>query len=72
MRIHSCPGGESVEEITARVDRTIANIQEIHRRYKEEGVGKRDVMIFSHGALVVAMAYSVKGISDSLTVDNSD
>jgi len=44
-----CPGGESVEEMTARVDGVIAQIRELHRKYKEDGVGKRDVIIFSHG-----------------------
>jgi len=44
-----CPGGESVEEITARVDSVIARIREVHRRYVEEGLGKRDTLIFSHG-----------------------
>jgi len=44
-----CPGGESVEEMTARVDSVIADVREIHRKYKEEGIGKRDIMIFSHG-----------------------
>jgi len=44
-----CPGGESVEEMTARVDKVIAHVREIHTKYKVEGIGKRDVMIFSHG-----------------------
>jgi probable phosphoglycerate mutase len=44
-----CPGGESVEEITARVDQVIADVREVHRKYKVNGDGKRDVMIFSHG-----------------------
>jgi len=44
-----CPGGESVEEMTARVDKIISKIHECHRRYLEEGLGKRDAMIFSHG-----------------------
>jgi len=44
-----CPGGESVEDITSRVDKVIAQIQEIHRNYWENGVGKQDIMIFSHG-----------------------
>lgn len=44
-----CPGGESVEEMTARVDKIIAKIHEYHRQYLEEGLGKRDAMIFSHG-----------------------
>lgn len=38
-----------MEEITARVDSVIARIREVHRKYKEEGIGKRDTMIFSHG-----------------------
>ena len=44
-----CPGGESVEEMTTRVDSVIARIREVHRRYVEEGLGKRDTLVFSHG-----------------------
>jgi len=44
-----CPGGESPEDMTKRVDGVIARVQEIHRQYFEEGIGRRDVMIFSHG-----------------------
>ena len=40
--------------MTARVDVVIAKIREIHRQYKEEGIGKRDVMIFSHGGILVS------------------
>lgn len=36
--------------MTKRVDGVIAHIREIHRKYLEDGIGKRDVMIFSHGA----------------------
>jgi len=35
--------------MTARVDEIIGKIREIHRLYKEEGVGRRDVLICSHG-----------------------
>ncbi|KAL5519051.1 hypothetical protein ACEPAH_734 [Sanghuangporus vaninii] len=44
-----CPGGESAEEMTKRVDAVIDQVQEYHRRYFEEGIGKRDVLIVSHG-----------------------
>ncbi|KIJ45147.1 hypothetical protein M422DRAFT_29997 [Sphaerobolus stellatus SS14] len=44
-----CPGGESPEDITKRVDGIIKNIREIHRKYREEGVGKRDVLVVAHG-----------------------
>jgi len=44
-----CPGGESVEEMTKRVDSVIARVREVHRRYVEEGLGKQDTLIFSHG-----------------------
>ncbi|KZS95951.1 phosphoglycerate mutase-like protein [Sistotremastrum niveocremeum HHB9708] len=44
-----CPGGESTEEVTERIDRVISKVQEIHRQYKEEGKGRRDVMIVAHG-----------------------
>ncbi|KAG8747252.1 hypothetical protein FRC10_001868 [Ceratobasidium sp. 414] len=44
-----CPGGESVEQMTARVDDLIAKVREIHRLYLEEGIGRRDVLICSHG-----------------------
>lgn len=42
-----------MEDITARVDKVIAKIQEIHRNYWENGVGKQDIMIFSHGAHLI-------------------
>jgi len=44
-----CPGGESAEEMTKRVDGVIDKIQEIHRQYLEDGIGRRDVMIVAHG-----------------------
>ncbi|KAJ7293442.1 histidine phosphatase superfamily [Mycena rebaudengoi] len=44
-----CPGGESVEAMQARVDGIIAKVREHHRRYKEEGIGSRDVVIVAHG-----------------------
>ena len=39
--------------MTARVDKIISKIHECHRRYLEEGLGKRDAMIFSHGEPVL-------------------
>ncbi|KDQ63406.1 hypothetical protein JAAARDRAFT_29435 [Jaapia argillacea MUCL 33604] len=46
---HGCPGGESTEEMTHRVDCIIAQVREHHRLYKEEGKGTRDVLIVAHG-----------------------
>jgi len=46
-----CPGGESAEEMEARVDVAIAKVREYHRQYKEEGLNTRDVMIIAHGHL---------------------
>jgi len=43
-----CPNGESAEEMTARIDKVIAKVRDIHRQYCG-GNGKRDVMIFAHG-----------------------
>ncbi|KAJ7275180.1 histidine phosphatase superfamily [Mycena haematopus] len=44
-----CPGGESVEQMQARVDSIIAQVREYHRQYKEEGLHTRDVVIVAHG-----------------------
>ncbi|KAJ6604515.1 histidine phosphatase superfamily [Mycena vulgaris] len=44
-----CPGGESVEQMQARVDGIIAKVREYHRQYKEEGLHTRDVVIVAHG-----------------------
>ncbi|KAL0071838.1 hypothetical protein AAF712_000760 [Marasmius tenuissimus] len=44
-----CPGGESVEQMQARVDGIIAKVREYHRQYFEEGLNTRDVMIVAHG-----------------------
>ncbi|THH06951.1 hypothetical protein EW145_g3729 [Phellinidium pouzarii] len=44
-----CPGGESAEEMSRRVDYVIDKVQEIHRKYLEEGIGQRDVLIVAHG-----------------------
>ena len=38
-----------MEDMTKRVDSVIGRIREVHRRYVEEGLGKRDTLIFSHG-----------------------
>lgn len=59
--IRRCPGGESVEDITARVDKVIAQIQEIHRNYWENGVGKQDIMIFSHGTHFIQICLCISG-----------
>ncbi|TDL28591.1 phosphoglycerate mutase-like protein [Rickenella mellea] len=44
-----CPGGESADDMTRRVDGVIEEVQEIHRKYYEDGIGRRDVMIVAHG-----------------------
>lgn len=44
----SCPGGESVEEMTQRVDGVIAEVYEVHRKYFEDGEGRRDALIVAH------------------------
>jgi len=44
-----CPGGESVEDMTKRVDDIIVKVREYHRQYKEEGLNTRDVLIVAHG-----------------------
>ncbi|KJA29291.1 hypothetical protein HYPSUDRAFT_1076190 [Hypholoma sublateritium FD-334 SS-4] len=44
-----CPGGESVEQMQARVDKVISKVREYHRQYKEEGINTRDVLIVAHG-----------------------
>ncbi|KAH7104625.1 phosphoglycerate mutase-like protein [Auriculariales sp. MPI-PUGE-AT-0066] len=44
-----CPGGESVEDMTKRVDEVIVAVKEIHRKYYEEGIGRQDVLVVAHG-----------------------
>ncbi|KAF7306796.1 hypothetical protein MIND_00471300 [Mycena indigotica] len=44
-----CPGGESVEQMQARVDKIVGKVREYHRQYKEEGLNTRDVVIVAHG-----------------------
>ncbi|KAH9982368.1 histidine phosphatase superfamily [Lactifluus volemus] len=44
-----CPNGESVEEMTARVDCVIDQVREYHIKWREEGQGTRDVVIIAHG-----------------------
>ncbi|KAJ7225656.1 histidine phosphatase superfamily, partial [Mycena pura] len=44
-----CPGGESVEQMQARVDNIIAKVRDYHRQYKEKGLHTRDVVIVAHG-----------------------
>ncbi|KAF8203706.1 histidine phosphatase superfamily [Pholiota molesta] len=44
-----CPGGESVEQMQARIDKVISKVREYHRQYVEEGINTRDVLIVSHG-----------------------
>ncbi|KAG8904218.1 hypothetical protein FRB99_002082 [Tulasnella sp. 403] len=48
---HGAPGGESVDEMAARVDCLISKIREIHRQYFEEGIGHQDCMVVAHGHL---------------------
>ncbi|KAG8898888.1 hypothetical protein FRC01_010732, partial [Tulasnella sp. 417] len=42
------PGGESVEAMTKRVDGVIAEVREVHRKYLEDGEGRRDALIVAH------------------------
>ncbi|KIL71798.1 hypothetical protein M378DRAFT_155407 [Amanita muscaria Koide BX008] len=45
-----CPGGESVEEMQARVDGVIAKVHQWHREYLEDNSSnKPDVMVVAHG-----------------------
>ncbi|KAF9527824.1 histidine phosphatase superfamily [Crepidotus variabilis] len=44
-----CPGGESAQDMEARVDRVIEKVRAYHREYKEKGTNTRDVMIVAHG-----------------------
>ncbi|KAF8525047.1 histidine phosphatase superfamily [Hysterangium stoloniferum] len=47
--LYRCPGGESPDDITKRVDSIITKVvQEIHRKFYEEGIGARDVLIVGH------------------------
>jgi probable phosphoglycerate mutase len=46
---NGCPGGESVEQMEARVDAVIRKVRDYHREYKEEGTNTRDVLIVAHG-----------------------
>ncbi|KAG8976750.1 hypothetical protein FRC05_003100 [Tulasnella sp. 425] len=50
-----CPGGESVEEMTQRVDGVIAEVHEVHRKYFEDGEGRRDALIVAHGTFSRAL-----------------
>ncbi|KAI6031604.1 hypothetical protein PISMIDRAFT_671552 [Pisolithus microcarpus 441] len=50
-----CPGGESAEEVQARVDRVIVKVRDYHRKWFEEGKGSRDVLIVAHGHFNRAM-----------------
>jgi len=43
-----CPGGESVQDITTRIDRVIAQVRGWHRDWYVEGKGGRDCMIVAH------------------------
>ncbi|KII93825.1 hypothetical protein PLICRDRAFT_36068 [Plicaturopsis crispa FD-325 SS-3] len=44
-----CPGGESTEQMCARVDSAIAKVRQYHKEYVEEGRHTRDVVIIAHG-----------------------
>ncbi|KIY45749.1 phosphoglycerate mutase-like protein [Fistulina hepatica ATCC 64428] len=44
-----CPGGESIEQMQARVDSVIEQVREHHRQYFEGTVNTRDVMVVAHG-----------------------
>jgi hypothetical protein len=61
----SCPGGESVDDITFRIDTVISKVhsssslielklihlkvREHHKAWMENGTGNRDVVIVAHG-----------------------
>ncbi|KXN83900.1 Sedoheptulose 1,7-bisphosphatase [Leucoagaricus sp. SymC.cos] len=42
-------GGERVEELQARADAVIEQVRAYHKKYYEEGIATRDVMIVAHG-----------------------
>ncbi|KIY66170.1 phosphoglycerate mutase-like protein [Cylindrobasidium torrendii FP15055 ss-10] len=44
-----CPGGESVDDMQARVDTVIAKVREHHIKYKAGEINERDVVIVAHG-----------------------
>jgi probable phosphoglycerate mutase len=44
-----CPGGESTQDVTFRVDTVIDKVREYHKQYKEKGSNTRDVLIVAHG-----------------------
>jgi len=46
---NGCPGGESVEQMQARVDGVISKVRDYHREYKDKGTNTRDVLIVAHG-----------------------
>lgn len=37
-----------MEDMCARVDGVVAKVHELHRKYYEEGIGRRDCMIVAH------------------------
>jgi broad specificity phosphatase PhoE len=67
MRTNRCPEGESPEEITARIDGVIKEVKEIHRKYFEEGIGGRDVLIVSHGEPKRSDVFLLELISPALS-----
>lgn len=56
MTAARCPGGESPEQMTARIDGVVEKVRAIHRKYLEEGIGKRDVIIVAHGEPLAGLA----------------
>ncbi|KAI0348512.1 phosphoglycerate mutase-like protein [Trametopsis cervina] len=44
-----CPGGESPEEMSFRVDTVIEKVRAHHKEYLEKGTVSRDVVIVAHG-----------------------
>ena len=50
-RHYDCKGS-SVSLVFPRHTRTnLQQIREVHRKYKEDGIGKRDILIVAHGHL---------------------
>jgi broad specificity phosphatase PhoE len=55
---HGCPGGESPEQVTERIDRLIADIREKYQAHiiGKDGKTAGDVLIVAHGHILRAFA----------------
>ncbi|VDC01845.1 unnamed protein product [Peniophora sp. CBMAI 1063] len=47
--VDGCPGGESAQDMTLRVDHVISMVRERHTQWKLHGKCSRDVVIVAHG-----------------------